>query len=146
MDLTSVVSALRLTQQIVVALFACILLEVCMLGIRFGAFISLLSRPNKVSTAGLITGNGNTRFNIIFERVLMVCYLLWISAASTASEKSLHLFWMHVVVDCCGLLLTFVQSGYLYHLTVCARFLKLFLFDSQQRSTDGMNSGMGQGL
>ena len=43
MDLTSVVSALRLIQQIIVALFAClqdILLEVCLLGILFGAFIS----------------------------------------------------------------------------------------------------------
>ena len=33
----------------------------------------------------------------------MVCYLLWISAASIASEKYLHLCCMPIVVDWCGL-------------------------------------------
>jgi len=142
MDLTSVVSALRLLSS---TLFACLLgimLEVCLLGILSDQAIFFFSRPNKASTAGMIAGNGNIRCNVIFERVLMLCYLMWIFAASTASEKSSHLFRMPIVVDCCSLQLTFVQSGYLYHVTVCAHLLK-FLFDSLQRSTDGMNSGNG---
>ena len=144
MDLTSVVSALRLLMRSS-TLFACLLgimLEACLLGILSDQAIFFFSRPNKASTAGMIAGNGNIRCNVIFERVLMLCYLMWIFAASTASEKSSHLLRMPIVVDCCSLQLTFVQSGYLYHVTVCAHLLK-FLFDSLQRSTDGMNSGNG---
>ena len=127
-------------------LFACLLgimLEACLLGILSDQAIFFFSRPNKASTAGMIAGNGNIRCYVIFKRVLMLCYLMWIFAASLASEKSLHLFRMPgpVVVDCCSLQLTFVQSGYLYHVTVCAHLLKLFLSDLQQRSTDGMNTG-----
>ena len=70
----------------------------------------------------MITGNRNVTFNAIFKRVLKVCYLLWKSAASTASEKALHFFHMPIAADCCGLqwLTTFVDSSYLYHV-ICVR-------------------------
>ena len=49
----------------------------------------------------------------------MVCYLLWISAASIASEKYLHLFCMPIVIDCCGLEDPAANVNLLFNLVTC---------------------------
>ena len=56
------------------------ILEACLLSVLVGV-IFFSSWPNKASTAGMSAGNRNIGLNLLLERMLCICCMLWIFVA-----------------------------------------------------------------